>query len=249
MQPNVDILSLYNILRSQHWRYEAVRITAVIVATAIMKQSSLSMVLGKQPMSIEEEESFPSLSASPSLLKAYMTSGSDKEFYQPVASGGSTSVDSTSISAYSNPSFINTLSTMSSPISEIVPRSPLRVERPLRANEQSHGSSNSSVAVRRSVNTAERIPNISISLLHSLKEALENSDLSDCWGDMSGVLLWIGLTAGAASRHVDDIVLKRYFSAMVVRVVLMLSFEHPEPLHATMLRMTELIENLRRQSG
>ncbi|KAF2025688.1 hypothetical protein EK21DRAFT_93008 [Setomelanomma holmii] len=79
--------------------------------------------------------------------------------------------------------------------------------------------------------------------LQTLKEALEQSDLSDCWGNMAGVLLWISLTAGAASRNSAKS-LQKFFSALTVRVSFMLCFEHPEALHSTLLRMSELVEAL-----
>ena len=61
---------------------------------------------------------------------------------------------------------------------------------------------------------------------------------------MAGVLLWIGLVMGAASRNTDTKVLKRYFSATTIRAAIILCFEHPEAIHATMLRMGEVLEAL-----
>ncbi|KAE8842432.1 hypothetical protein HRS9139_01729 [Pyrenophora teres f. teres] len=81
-------------------------------------------------------------------------------------------------------------------------------------------------------------------ILNDLKEALERSNLSECWSDMAGVLLWIGLVMGAASNKHDDKILRRYFSTMTMRACVMLCFEHPEAMHATMLRMSEVVEAL-----
>jgi hypothetical protein len=61
---------------------------------------------------------------------------------------------------------------------------------------------------------------------------------------MAGVLLWIGLTGGAASRKCEDKLLARCFSALTVRVLFMLCFVHPEATHSTLLRMSEVIEGL-----
>jgi hypothetical protein len=55
-------------------------------------------------------------------------------------------------------------------------------------------------------------------VLHQLRHVLENSDLSNCWDDMAGVLLWIVLTVSAASKKSEDKMLRRYFSALTVRV-------------------------------
>jgi hypothetical protein len=60
---------------------------------------------------------------------------------------------------------------------------------------------------------------------------------------MAGVLLWIGLLVGAASRRSDK-VLKKWFSALAVRCSILLCFEHPEAMHATVLRMSEFVEGV-----
>ncbi|KAI4675323.1 uncharacterized protein J4E84_010215 [Alternaria hordeiaustralica] len=86
-------------------------------------------------------------------------------------------------------------------------------------------------------------------ILQQLRDALENSDLSDCWSDMAGVLLWIGLVMGAASNNSKDKKLRRYFSATTMRACIMLCFEHPEAIHSTMLRMTDLVAALGRKSN
>ncbi|KAI4912354.1 uncharacterized protein J4E92_009984 [Alternaria infectoria] len=86
-------------------------------------------------------------------------------------------------------------------------------------------------------------------ILQQLRDALENSDLSDCWSDMAGVLLWIGLVMGAASNNSKDKIVRRYFSATTMRACIMLCFEHPEAIHSTMLRMTDLIAALGRKSN
>ncbi|KAL5120378.1 hypothetical protein ACEQ8H_001668 [Pleosporales sp. CAS-2024a] len=83
-------------------------------------------------------------------------------------------------------------------------------------------------------------------LLQYLKEELEKSDLADCWGDIAGILLWISLTAGAASCHSSDR-LMRYFSALVVRISFKMGFDYPEAINATLLRMSDLINALNRR--
>jgi hypothetical protein len=58
---------------------------------------------------------------------------------------------------------------------------------------------------------------------------------------MAGVLFWIGLTAGAASRDSDK-VLRKWFAALAMRCAIVLCFEHQEPVHATLVKMGEFVE-------
>jgi hypothetical protein len=61
---------------------------------------------------------------------------------------------------------------------------------------------------------------------------------------MAGVLLWIGLVVGAASKESESKIHKKYFSALTMRAGVMLCFEHPEAINSTMVRMTEVVEAL-----
>jgi hypothetical protein len=90
---------------------------------------------------------------------------------------------------------------------------------------------------------------VSIAVLEDLKDALDLSDLSECWSDMAGVLLWVALTAGAASHKIDDYALKKWFRALAVRTSLLLCFEHPEAIHATYLKMSRIVEALSSSGG
>jgi hypothetical protein len=81
-------------------------------------------------------------------------------------------------------------------------------------------------------------------LLKDLKAVLEASNLSECWKDMAGVLLWIALTFGAASHRNGDKVLEKWYSALAMRVSILLCFEHPEAIHSTTLRMSQIVEGL-----
>jgi hypothetical protein len=85
----------------------------------------------------------------------------------------------------------------------------------------------------------------STTFLTQLKATLESSDLSDCWADMAGVLLWVALTAGAASHKSDKKALKKWFKALAMRVSIILCFEHPEAIHASLLRMGDVIEGVK----
>ena len=61
---------------------------------------------------------------------------------------------------------------------------------------------------------------------------------------MAGVLLWIALTASAASHKIDRKVLKKWFKALAIRVLVVLCFEHPEAIHASLLRMGDVVEGV-----
>ncbi|KAF1953388.1 hypothetical protein CC80DRAFT_420174 [Byssothecium circinans] len=79
-------------------------------------------------------------------------------------------------------------------------------------------------------------------LLTHLRTALQSSDLVECWSDMAGVLLWISLTVGAASRYERNQVLRKWFRAMTMRVSIVLCFEHPQAMLGTLGRMGEVVE-------
>jgi len=66
---------------------------------------------------------------------------------------------------------------------------------------------------------------------------------------MAGVFLWICLTAGTASNNSGDRDCQRYFSSQVIRVSMFLCFEHPEALHATVLRMADINKALAKRSN
>jgi hypothetical protein len=84
----------------------------------------------------------------------------------------------------------------------------------------------------------------SMDALTYLKVILDASNLSEAWQDMAGVLLWIGLTLGAASHNVGHRVLEKWYSALSMRASTLLSFQYPEPIHSTMLKMTQIVEAL-----
>jgi len=68
--------------------------------------------------------------------------------------------------------------------------------------------------------------------------------MSKCWEDMAGVLFWIGLVGGVAVKKSSDKSLRRFFSAITMRSGVVICFEHPEAVNATVLRMTEVIKAL-----
>ncbi|KAH6615176.1 hypothetical protein C7974DRAFT_403423 [Boeremia exigua] len=268
------LLSLYNdiltnyppISRAQgttrsDYRYEAVRITAILQATAIMNRIPLSSALSRGintgPKNSWPLYNFPPTSgsdfppaspASPTNLRhdstasLYASSLAPEEaanpYFDPARSSFSsirTSNPSIS-SSVSHPSFSSIATSHSSLSSSTVPYP--TTSRPKLSTTTSYPSDYSlfpqSTAAAQNETT----------LLKDLKAVLDNSNMSECWQDMAGVLLWIGLTIGAASHKSEDMVLKRWYSGLSMRASILLCFEHPEATNATMLRMGQLIEAL-----
>ncbi|RAQ99632.1 hypothetical protein DDE82_008049 [Stemphylium lycopersici] len=223
------------VLRTEDWRYEAIRIAAVVQATAIFKHIALSEALVQVAPSNPPPTFYTASTASRS--NDSLVSALDVHYETPGTE-------------YST-----------SPTSNIYSSSPVRRQSgfPFAPHRPSDSSTSSgqrpsiisvqstssewSIVQRHPVATTTT--NAQDELLKSLKAALERSNLSQCWGDMSGVILWIGLVMGAASRKSDDLPLKRYFSATTMRAAIMLCFEHPEAIHRTVLKMTRVVERLR----
>ncbi|KAH7388754.1 hypothetical protein BKA66DRAFT_414591 [Pyrenochaeta sp. MPI-SDFR-AT-0127] len=225
-----------NVLTAADWKYEAIRVAAVVQATAIIRRIPLSEALTivaapkpstldtsslasrsseslVSPFDMRQDTPLTEYSTSPE-YSTYSTSPAIQQNGFPFH-GQRPSFSSThSSSNMQRPSFSSTYSTSS----DLLFFPPPRVAAPSG-------------------------PTL---LLRSLKDALESSNLSECWSDMAGVLLWIGLVMGAASRKTDseNKILKKYFSATAMRAGIMLCFEHPEAIHYTMLRMSEVIEGL-----
>lgn len=170
------------VLTPNDWAYEAIRITAVLTATAISQRTALSETLA-HVASTERCRTPETLS--PSTLPSALMPRQDSPLFHP-----------------SNPFAIST--------------------------------------AHRSL-SCPRNPTTAAILLTHLKTALSHSNLSDCWADMAGVLLWISLTAGAASRRVESRVLQKWFRALALRVSIVLCFEHPEAMCASLLRMGSLV--------
>ncbi|KAK1915374.1 hypothetical protein P3342_003183 [Pyrenophora teres f. teres] len=242
----VQELRRNQVLRSNDWKYEAIRITAVVQAHAIFHRITLSSALASlQSLGVPStlyrtSAAFPS---SESLFSAF-----DPHY-------------STPLTDYSTSPSYSTYSTTNTTASQ--PGFPFHYHRPSTSSTYSHRLSTSSTFSQRPsvssfhsgssdvllfprpvITTAQPGTLSTTNILNDLKEALERSNLSECWSDMAGVLLWIGLVMGAASNKHDDKILRRYFSTMTMRACVMLCFEHPEAMHATMLRMSEVVEAL-----
>ncbi|KAF1944467.1 hypothetical protein EJ02DRAFT_398158 [Clathrospora elynae] len=238
----ISQLARTTVVKHKDWRYEAIRITAVIQATAIIRRLPLSdtLVHVAQPRK-------PS-----SVYTSSTASRSNDSLVSPFDGGYETPSTQYSTSpAYSMPSTNPAMPQTGSPFtthrsSNASAYSFSSEQRPSISSVHSSSPSFGWLNSPRPVVSAPTGPNV---LLKSLKEALENSNLSNCWGEMAGVILWIGLVVGAASRNSDDKPLKKYFSATTMRAGIMLCFEHPEAMYSTMLSMTEMVDRLRPEAS
>lgn len=191
--PPASGLSKGDNLGPNGFRYEAIRVAAMLTATSIAKGLPLSEAL-KQVAGLEDTKFALSTAVAP-LAKR-----------------------NSSLGAVANPVVFSNM----------------------------HGHSSLPFPLRRRPHTwTDHVT----ALLAQLKATLESSDLSDCWADMAGVLLWVALTAGAASHKTDVKVLKKWFKALAMRVSIVLCFEHPEAIHASLLRMSHVCEGVEGRTG
>lgn len=191
--PPMSELQKGSALTPNDWRYEVIRITAVLTATAILQRMPLSEALAHVAETERER--------------------------------ASETVSSTPTTDTLTPRQDSPLTLLTNPFT-FSPSTPTRYTSISRPSTKS-----------------------TTSLLTHLKTALSHSNLSDCWADMAGVLLWAALTAGAASRRADSKVLRKWFKALVMRVSIVLCFEHPEAMCASLLRMGDLIGALEDSSA
>lgn len=287
-----DITTKYPAISKEHkpqqddYRYEVIRITAILQATAITHHiplsealpitanavldstnlfaaSSRSRIAPGSPLSPTDLRSFPQNSMPSSYAEEITASPPDSYFDGLRTSISSATASHPSIvphvqhhsfssigtshasvsSNMSRPS-LSSIATSHSSVSSVLGSHPIvkpSRSRPLLSTTTPPDDGNHLFAdyITRPQSTA------STDLLAHLKTILDASNLSEAWQDMAGVLLWIGLTFGAASCNISNRVLKKWYSALSMRASTLLSFQHPEPIHSTMLKMTEMVEALR----
>jgi hypothetical protein len=236
--PSIQNLGREHVLRESDWRYEAIRIAAVVQACAIIHRIPLSDALQHVQIVVKP----------PSVYTSSIASQSNDSLVSPFDARNDTPV-----TEYSESPSFSTRDTLQ------------EAGFPFTSHRESDASAHSfSSAQRPSVasfhsTSSEILPWVQYpaptavtdwSTLTDLKDVLEKSNLSECWSDMAGVLLWIGLVMGAASSRKDnDEMLRRYFSSTTIKACIMLCFEHPEAMHATMLKMTDIVEALSRDGN
>ena len=188
-----------NVLTEGDWKYEAIRITAIIQATAIMQRIPLSEALEYAAPSRKSASLYASSAAS--LSNDSIVSPVDVRYDIPVteySTSPSHSIFSTSSSipqsdfsfSSQGPSFSSAHTAFSAPRSSFSSTYSSSSELLFFPPPPAPAASGSS------------------SLLRALKDALSKSNLSDCWADMAGVLAWIGYVMGAASRKNEHKLLK-----------------------------------------
>ncbi|PVH96416.1 hypothetical protein DM02DRAFT_119322 [Periconia macrospinosa] len=185
------------------WRYEAVRINAIIMSIAIIRRVPLSEAL-HAAAEIESTKSTP-----PTPLPTSEVAPLNARHDSP------TTNYSTGSAYTADP--LNFQSDIRSTTPTLSPQSTRSIALPLITP--------------------------TTALLAHLKYALESSNLSQCWSEVGGVLLWIALTVGASSRQ-SDALLKKWYRALVVRVSIVLCFEHPEATLATLVRIGEVVQEV-----
>ncbi|KAF2833046.1 hypothetical protein CC86DRAFT_338152 [Ophiobolus disseminans] len=230
--PSAPELGKSQVLTEHDWKYEAIRIASIIQATAIIRRLPLSEALSHaanpRTQSVTTNSTIATTSNETISLFEHLTSPSISihsasstiapSYFPPTGARSSNS----SINA-SRPSFS---STMSAP-------------RPSMSSTHSAASSHDYFPA-----PTTPILNSTTTFLRDLRTAIEASNMSECWSDMAGVLLWVCLVVGAASKNSENKVLKKYFSALTMRAGIMLCFEHPEAINSTVLKMCEVVDAL-----
>jgi hypothetical protein len=242
--PPVSEIQRSRRLTYHDYKYEAIRIASIIQATAIIRRMPLSEALTHaadlqssvpfyntpatvassesliSPLETYPEASFAGPSASPSFPTSSTSSELQQSYFQFQAADPRASMSSLNDP---RPSFSSTTS----------------APRPSISSVQSTSSDHFYFPP-----PPAPAPNNTTTLLKNLRTTIEASNISACWSDMAGVLLWIGLVVGAASLKSESKIHKKYFSALTMRCGVMLCFEHPEAINSTMVRMSEVIAAL-----
>jgi hypothetical protein len=239
--PPVTEIKKSRLLTQHDYKYEAIRIVSIIQARAIARRETLSEALAHAtdvqaapiqysiptaPISTDSPAPLHAstqdiLVSEPSRLPSFSTYGTSpmvSQVYFPIDDARSSSSSSNDLGPFSSKT------SATRPSSDFTPPA-------------------SSDHIYFSAPPALMPSNVT-TLLKDLRATIENSNISECWSDMAGVLLWIGLVAGAASRKSESKIHKKYFSALTMRVGVMLCFEHPEAINSTMVRMCEVVKAL-----
>lgn len=215
--PPISELRKTNVLTHDDWRYEAIRIVAAIQATAMVERIPLSQAV----VHVSKQRKSSSVYAS------------------SIASHSNESLVS-----YMNPRHDSFTSSITSPMYTYSPILPQQADFSYSARPSFSSTTSSSSDHLHFPRATTRTANDPHALLTSLKLVIQNSDLSNCWSEMAGVLMWIGLVTGAASRTSEDKALKKWFSALPMRASILLCFEHAEAVNSTLLKMGEIVQAL-----
>lgn len=238
--PPVDDIRKYRVLTEHDHKYEAIRIASIIQAVAIVRRIPLSDALSHAadlPSRAVFYNPFGAAVSTDSLISPLEVPFADQSM-SPSTSAYITSP------AVPQQSYFQTAGPRSSASSANAPRpsfssASTNAARP--SISSTHSASSDQVYFAAPPPPA---PDSSTTLLADLRATIERSNISACWSDMAGVLLWVCLVVGAASRQSDSKIHKKYFSALTMRSGVMLCFEHPEAINSTMVKMSEVVEAL-----
>ncbi|KAH8727624.1 hypothetical protein GQ44DRAFT_677512 [Phaeosphaeriaceae sp. PMI808] len=238
--PPISELRNSSVLTENDYKYEAIRIVSIIQATAIIRRLPLS-----EAISVAAESQTPL-----TIYTSAIASRSNESLISPFDFSQETPLTASTSPSFSiSPAIPQSYFPTTGPRSSISSVSSAYRPRPsfsstFSAQRPSISSTHSSSEQIYFAPPPAPAPNHTTSLLKNLKEAIEHSNISMCWGDMAGVLLWIGLVVGAASRSNENKLLRKYYSALTMRAGVLLCFEHTEAINKTMLRMCEVVEAL-----
>ncbi|KAF2276050.1 uncharacterized protein EI97DRAFT_433461 [Westerdykella ornata] len=215
--PTAAMLAKTNVMTAREWTYESLRVAAVVLATAIVRRCPLSEALGlvagsEGTMAEEGEASKSGPSTSPTTtMKTALRHDSPVTTFSTLPSYTSTAAPPSSFASqpqqntYTHPSIASTISTSSSHTSS---SSPSTINTATSTTSTSIPPPFPSTSIPTPSHpffptttspAPPPPPSQPTTHLLALRAALENSNLSDCWGDMAGVLLWISLVMGAAT--------------------------------------------------
>jgi hypothetical protein len=240
--PPVSELRKSRLLTYHDYKYEAIRIASIIQATAIIRRTPLSDAI---TYAADLQNSAP-------FHNTWTATVPTESLISPLETYPGASV----VEPLTSPSFSTFAASpghQQSYFQTTEPRSPAPS-----LNDPRPSFSSTASAARPSIssthsNSSDHIyfpappaptPSNTTTLLKDLRTTIESSNISACWADMAGVLLWIGLVVGAASLKSDSKIHKKYFSALTMRAGVMLCFEHPEAINSTMIRMSQVVEAL-----
>ncbi|KAL6708422.1 hypothetical protein ACN47E_002685 [Coniothyrium glycines] len=254
---SVEQLARTNVLRPQDWKYEAIRLTAIVQATAMAKHIPLSAALDQAATSPKQPSSLYTCStASRSNESIFSTAEAQQvspltdcatsptyNIHDPVTGRPGFPFDSCivdfdpqRVSVSSQSAMLQRSSLSSTHRSSIVSAA--------RPSLSSIPSTSADMLYFPSAGVRSSTYGSPPSVLQDIRDALEKSNLSYAWKNMAGVLFWIGLVMGAASHRSNKSHLKKYFSATALRVGIMLCFDHPDAVQASVLGMTDMVAKL-----
>lgn len=240
--PPISEICKTRVLTEHDYKYEAIRIASIIQAVAIVRRVPLSDALS-HAADVQKQASF---------YNSFGAAVSSDSLVSPREVPGTEQSTSPTFSMYSTSpavpqhSYFHHFGSRSSASSANAPRPSFSSSATRPSISSTHSASSDHTYFPPPPAPA---PSDSTSLLKDLRATIEKSNISACWSDMAGVLLWVCMVGGAGSRQSESKIHKKYFSALTMRSGVMLCFEHPEAINSTLVKMSEVIEALGAEKG